>query len=142
MAYGDYGMANALAGGGMLAFLAAFLVIFLIVAVALYVYFALVLSTLAKKMGKKDLAWLAWVPIANLAMFPILAKKEWPWVFILLIPIVNIVFLIIWTWAIFEARKYPGWLSLLPILGFIPVIGWIVDIGSLVLWGLVAWRDQ
>ncbi|MFA5797002.1 MAG: hypothetical protein WC916_03135 [Candidatus Woesearchaeota archaeon] len=110
-------------------------------AIALYIYFAFVFSTLANKMKHKDIAWLAWVPIANLALIPILAKKKWPWVFIFLVPFANIVFFIIWTWKIYEFRKYPGWLALLPVLFFFPVLGFIAGIGELVMWGIVAWRD-
>ncbi|HIH32285.1 TPA: hypothetical protein HA235_06270 [Candidatus Woesearchaeota archaeon] len=136
----DYASLGSL--GALSAFFAAFLIAAIIIAIALYVYFALVLSTLAKKLKHGDIAWLAWIPIANLALFPILADKEWPWVFIFLVPIVNIVFMIIWTWAIFEKRKYPGWLSLVFIGGIIPFIGFIFSLASLVIWGVVAWRDN
>jgi hypothetical protein len=145
MAYGDLlgsGLGGAGLAGGMLALLAGMIVVAIIVAIALYIYYAFVLSTLAKKMGHKGIAWLAWVPIANLALFPILAGKKWPWVFILLIPIVNIVFLIMWSWAIFEKRKYPGWLSLIGIGGIIPFLGWLFGLAMLIIWGLVAWSDK
>jgi len=136
----DYASLGSL--GALSAFFAAFLIAAIIIAIALYVYFALVLSTLAKKLKHGDIAWLAWIPIANLALFPILADKEWPWVFIFLVPIVNIVFMIIWTWAIFEKRKYPGWLALIPLVSFIPIIGWLAGIANLVILGLVAWADR
>jgi hypothetical protein len=118
------------------------LVVWIIVAVAIYVYFALALMTVAKKLKHKDIAWLAWIPIANFFLFPILAKKHWAWGFILLVPLVNMVFSIIWTWNIYEQRKYPGWLSLIPVLSIIPVVGFVAGIGNLIVWGLVAWKDQ
>jgi len=63
-------------------------------------------------------------------------------VFIFLVPVVNLVFWILWSWKIYEQRNYPGWLSLAPILMLIPflsLVGWIVH---LVIWGLVAWNDR
>jgi hypothetical protein len=131
-----------MAGLGMYsALFGAFLVLGIIIAIVLYVYSALVWSTIAKKLGYAK-PWLAWVPIANLFLLPILAKKNWAWGFIFLVPIVNIVFFIIWTWNIFEQRKYPGWLSLVPILNIIPVVGWLASIAFLVILGMVAWADK
>ncbi len=129
-------------GGIIGAFIGAALVTMIFVGIALYIYFALVFSALAKKLKRSDIAWLAWVPLANLALIPILAKKHWAWVFMFLVPVANLVFFIIWSWHIYEFRKYPGWLSLMPVLFFIPVIGWLAFIGQLIMWGLVAWRDN
>ncbi len=130
-----------LTGGLIGAIIGAAVVTMIFGAIALYIYFAFVFSTLANKMKHKDIAWLAWVPIANLALIPILAKKKWPWVFIFLVPFANIVFFIIWTWNIYEFRKYPGWLALIPVLFFFPVLGFIAGIAELVMWGIVAWRN-
>jgi len=129
-------------GGLIGAFIGAAIVTMIFVAIAVYVYYAFVFSALARKMKHKNIAWLAWVPLANLALIPILAKKHWAWVFMFLVPIANVVFFIIWSWNIYEARKYPGWLSLMPVLFFVPVINWLACIGQLVMWGLVAWRDN
>jgi|SRR3989344_7787297 len=109
--------------------------------VGLYVYYGLAFSTIAKKLKYKQ-PWLAWIPIANFFLLPILAKKEWQWGFILLVPFVNMVFAIIWLWAIYERRKYPGWLSLIPIAIIIPMIGWLAGIAQLIIIGFVAWKDQ
>jgi hypothetical protein len=126
--------------GGLAGLFAGLFVVALIVSIALYVYIALAWQTIGRKLGYEN-SWIAWIPIVQLALIPILAEKEWPWVFILLVPIVNLVFIIIWTWKIFERRNYPGWLSLLPILSIIPLLNIIVSIGYLVLIGLVAWKD-
>lgn len=130
----DIGNAGAMFAG-------VFLLFGVLMSVGLYVYFSLVLWTLAKKFKYKN-RWLAWIPIAQFALFPIFAKKHWAWAFILLVPIVNFVFMIIWTWKIFERRKYPGALSLISIGQIIPVIGWFAGIAMLVIWGLVAWSDK
>lgn len=132
------GDAGTVMGGALVGLM---LVVSLIIGLAIYVYLALAWMAIAKKLGFKY-PWLAWIPIANLALIPILADKKWPWVFIFLIPIVNLVFWIIWTWKIFEKRKYPGWLSLLPIGEIIPFIGWLFSIAYLVIIGVVAWADR
>ena len=140
MAYGDIinnidpGMGWAVIGAG--AIIAA-----IVVMLVLYVYFALAWMTIAKKL-KYNKPWLALIPIANLFLLPILAKKDWIWGFIFLVPIVNMVFIIIWTWNIYEQRKYPGWLSLVPILSFVPLLGMLAGIAQLVVTGLVAWADR
>jgi hypothetical protein len=52
-----------------------------------YVYFALVWQTIARKLGyKKD--WLAWIPIINIFLFPILADKKWYKGFYILVPVI------------------------------------------------------
>ncbi len=111
------------------------------IGIALYVYYAWAWMTIAKKL-KYEKAWLAWIPIANLFLIPILAEKDWPWGFIFIVPIANIVFYIMWTWKIFEKRKYPGWLSLVILLSFIPMLSAIAGIANLVIVGLVAWKDM
>ena len=124
-----------------LALAGALLIVFLVVMLALYIYYALVWQTIARKLGYSK-PWVAWIPIVNIILFPILAKKHWAWVFILLVPFANIVFMFIWMWKIFERRNYPGWLSLLPLLSIIPILNILVGIGYLVLMGLVAWKDR
>lgn len=111
------------------------------VAIAGYVYGALVWMTIAKKLGY-DKPWLAWIPIANLFLLPILAKKHWAMGFLLFLPIVNIVLLVIWIWRIYEKRNYPGWLSLVPLLGLIPILSIVAQIANIVIWALVAWVDR
>ena len=66
MAYGPMGFA---------ALGAAMLVWALIIGIALYVYYAFALMTIARKL-KYDKGWLAWIPIVQLVLFPILAKKK------------------------------------------------------------------
>jgi len=137
----DFADLSGMMGPGFAAILAVGIVFIIIIAIALYIYNALVWSTIAKKLGYGK-PWLAWIPVANLFLLPILAKKHWAWGFIFLVPIVNVVFFIIWTWNIFEQRKYPGWLSLVPIAGVIPVVGGLASIAFLVILGMVAWKDM
>ena len=132
-----------IAGLGALGAIAGAMIgVMIVVFIGLYIYSAFAWMTIAKKLGEEDIAWLAWVPIANLALLPILAEKEWPWVFILLVPIANIVFMIMWIWKIYERRNYPGALALIPLGAWIPYVGLLAGIGNLVVLGLVAWSDR
>lgn len=99
------------------------------------------MSTIARKLHYKN-NWLAWIPIVQFVLLPILAKKHWAWVFIFLVPIAGLVFMIIWTWTIYERRKYPGYLALIPLAGVIPIIGILATIAHLVVMGFVAWYDR
>jgi len=131
-------VANDLLSLGMLA--GGFLAAFIVIAIGVYVYMAFAFMTIAKKLGYGK-PWLAWIPVANLFLIPILVKKHWAWGFIFLVPIVGAVFYFMWMWNIFEQRKYPGWLCLIALGSFIPVVGWLAAIANLVIIGLVAWKD-
>ncbi len=110
-----------------------------------YVYMALTLSTIAKKLNHTD-PWLAWIPIANLALILQLGNFHWAWVFLILIPILGWIPLgiinIIANWRIFEKRNYPGWLALVYLGAFIPFVGHAFSLANLIIWGLVAWKDR
>jgi len=127
--------------GSIIGLLAGLVVFIVLLSIALYVYYAFVWMTIARKL-KYKYPWLAWIPIANFFLVPILAKKDWTWGFIFLVPIANVVFFFIWTWNIFEQRKYPGWLALIPLAGFVPVVGGLAGLAYLVVLGLVAWKDK
>lgn len=123
-----------------LAFLIALGVFFIfLIALALYIYTSLAGMTIAKKLGYKK-AWLAWIPIANIAMVLQLGGFHWAWVFLILIPIVGwialFVLFIISMWKIFERRKYPGWFSLSIVLPGVGLILFLIAIG------FVAWKDR
>jgi len=141
--------------GGLLSLLATFLIIFIVFALISYVYFALALMVTAKRLGVKN-AWLAWIPVINIYLFPKMARKPvWPIVFIIVpyllnlfinidalpvliyllgaIAIVGIVFTISWLIKILKRRGKPWWwllLFLIPIFNFI----WVF-----VMWGILAW---
>ncbi|MCK9292496.1 MAG: hypothetical protein WCY27_01650 [archaeon] len=123
------------------AFIASMAIFFLLIGIAIYVYFALTLSTIAKKLGY-EYHWLAWIPVANLFLYPILAKKHWALGFLFLIPIANVVLYFVWKWQIYELRNYPGWLSLVLILSIVPLLNVLAFIAELVIVGLVAWKDR
>lgn len=126
--------------GGFIGALVAIGILFLIFFIAaVYAYQALAWMTIAKKLKYKR-AWLAWLPIANIAMMLQLGGFHWAWIFLILVPILGwiplIVLIIIATWRIFEKRKYPGWFSLSVV---IPKIGGILYLVAI---GFVAWQDR
>ena len=123
--------------------LAAFIILALIILVAVYIYFALAWYKIAKKRGHKN-PWLAWIPFANIAMWLQLGGFHWAWIFLLLIPVagwiaVGILF-IISNWRVFEKLKYPGWLSLSPLIGIIT--GGLGTIAYGIVIGFVAWKRK
>lgn len=117
----------------------------LIVTLIVYIYNALAWSTIAKKL-RHNKPWLAWIPIANIALILQLGGFHWAWAFLIIIPVVGWIAIailsIIATWRIFEKKKYPGWLSLIPLAGFIPIVGWIATIVFLIILGIVAWGKK
>ncbi len=131
--------------GGMMPFMGALLGVMIGVSIVLYIYMALALMTVAKKLDHQY-PWLAWIPVANLALILQLGNFHWAWVFLIIIPILGWIAVgilgIIATWRIFEKRNYPGWLALIPLVGFIPFIGYLATLANLVVWGFVAWKDR
>jgi hypothetical protein len=124
-------------GWGFLLAIGIFLMV--VVLAAFYVYFSLAWMTIARKLKYKK-AWLAWIPVANIAMMLQLGGFHWAWVFLILIPILGwiplCILVVISTWKIFEKRKYPGWFSLSVIL---PQVGFALYLVAI--W-FVAWRDR
>lgn len=138
-----------------------FYIIFIILIIAVYIYYSLSWSNIAKKLKYKK-HWLAWVPIAQLFLYPILARKKWYYGFILVVPvlfllivsifnyswiffflgIINIFFMTWWTWNIFERLKFPGYLSLIYVLLIIPFIDVIATIAYLIIIGFVAFSKN
>ena len=109
---------------------AVFLMIMFLILIALYVYFALALQTIAKKTNTEN-DWWAWVPILQAVLMLNVAKKPVWWIILLLIPVVGLVFGILTWMAIAEARNKPNWWGILLI---VPVVGLLVP-------GYLAWVD-
>ena len=93
-----------------------------IVTIAIYVYLAICLQTIARKTGTEH-GWLAWIPIANAYLMCKVAGKPGWWLLLFFIPIVNIVFMVIVWMGIAEARDKKGWLGILMI---VPIANLIV----------------
>lgn len=95
-----------------------------------YVWIALCLYIIAKKTNTEN-AWMAWVPVANVILACQIAGKPWWWIFLFLIPLVNLVLGIIVMWKICEVRGKPGWLAILMI---VPIANFIIP-------GILAFTD-
>lgn len=104
--------------------------VFFVFCLAMYVYVALALQTIATKTNTPN-GWLAWIPIANLILMLNIGKKPIWWIILMLIPFVNIVVAIIVWMAVAEARGKPSWWGILMI---VPVVNLIVP-------GYLAWAD-
>lgn len=116
--------------------LAGFFFAAVIIGLLVYVYFAFALMTLAKR-TKTELAWLAWIPIANIYLITQIAKKEWWWtlviVFANIVPfigsLISMAAMVYMYYFIAQRRKFPEWSC---ILAIIPLV-------NLVYLGFLAW---
>jgi hypothetical protein len=118
----DAAVPMAIAGG--------FLLFAFIVGLAAYIYVSLALMTIANKTGTPN-GWLAWIPIANIILMLMIAKKPIWWIVLFLIPLVNIVMAILVWMGIAEARSKPNWWGVLM----------IVPVANLIVPGYLAWAD-
>jgi len=126
----DDDMSGAAAGAAGVAAAGAFLLVFFLIFAAIYVYFALAFSTIAKKTNTPN-PWWAWVPVLNILLMLNIAKKPMWWIVLFFIPIVSIVIAIIVMMGVAEARGKPNWWGILMI---VPVVNIIVP-------GYLAWAD-
>ena len=112
------------------AFFGGFLMFFLLFAAAGYVYTSLALQTIANKTNTPN-GWLAWIPIANVILMLMIAKKPIWWILLCFIPLVNLVILVLVWMGVAEARNKPNWWG---IMILVPVVNLIVP-------GYLAWAD-
>jgi len=135
-------------GANTLGIMFLILFMYLIFVLGMYLYTSFAFMAIAKKTNTEP-AWLAWIPIANLALLAKIAKRHW-WPILLIIPgmifylggiillatglkIIGIIFLIIYAliilafgvfitlcyWDTFKALNKPGWWSLIAIISSI-----------------------
>ena len=98
----------------------------IIVLVLIYLFWALCLALIAKKIGR-DFGTsfiMAIIPIANLILVVQMGGKPWWWFLLFFIPIVNLVISIIVWMKIAEARGKPGWWGILLVL--VPIVNLIM----------------
>jgi hypothetical protein len=112
------------------AMLGGFMLFFVIFCLAMYVYFALAIQTIAQKTNTEN-AWLAWIPIVNIVLLLNIAKKPIWWIILFFIPIVGIVMAILVWMGVAEARGKPNWWGILM----------IVPVANLIVPGYLAWAD-
>jgi len=137
MAYEQF---NDIMFGGIVGGLIALgIAVMILIIAAIYIYHSLAWREIARRLKYKK-SWLAWIPVANIAMIFQLGGFHWAWVFLILIPILGwialLVLFIIATWRIYEKRKIPGWASLGII---IPQAGGILYLIAI---GFAAWKNK
>ncbi len=127
-----------LASGNGMEIIFGLIAVFIVLMIVLYVYSAIVLMTIAKKLNNPH-PWMAWIPFANAYLMTELANAPW-WTLLIaivagFIPFVGIVItmgiITWWWWNIAEARGKPAWFGLLTL---IPIV-------NLVIMGVIAWSD-
>lgn len=90
------------------------------VSLVMYVIIAFFLMKIAKKAGRTD-GWMAWIPILNIVLMIQIAGKAWWWIFLFLIPLVNIV-LAFYIWIeIAKKMGKPGWYGVLMIVPLVNI---------------------
>jgi hypothetical protein len=118
--------------GGLMAFIAGFLVVFLVLVIAWYIFSSLAFMAIAKK-AKLSTPGLAWIPGFGPGIIAYQASKMhwWPWLLLIpmLIPFIGFiasiafgVYSIIWMWKTFEAIGKPGWWAILLIVPIVNVV--------------------
>ena len=95
--------------------------IFFFLVIFFYVYTAVCLQKIAEKTDTEN-PWLAWIPIANLYLWYLIAKPAIWWFILLFIPYANIVAVAVIWMSIAEARKKPKWLGILMLLPIVNLI--------------------
>lgn len=135
-------LAESAVGGGLAAFAVVAIVFGLIFALAIYIYMSYVYMIIARK-AKYPSPAIAWIPIVgpSLISAKLAGMHWWPVLLLLATPIpflgqlaglVFMVFLIVWTWKMFEGFGRPGWWA----------IFWLINIVEMVFLGIVAWSDN
>jgi Family of unknown function (DUF5684) len=112
------------------AMMGGFFLIFFLLGIAIYVYMALALQTIAQKTNTEN-GWLAWIPIGNIFLMCNIARKPVWWIILCLIPLVQIVIFIILWMGIAEARNKPSWWGIML----------IIPIMNIIMPGYLAWAD-
>jgi len=108
---------------GMGAFFGAYMVFMLIFSLAIYVIMALSLYKIAMKTKTNvEHVWFAWVPILNVILMLNIAGFSGWYIILLLIPFVNIIFLIYVWMKISKACGKPDYLGILMLVPLANII--------------------
>jgi hypothetical protein len=86
--------------------------------IIVYAFFAYCLSRIAEKTNHGDRAWWAWLPVMQVLLILKVAAIEWWWIFLFLIPFVNIaVAIYVWVRVAKALAKHPVWGVLIVVPG-------------------------
>ena len=100
------------------AFWGTFLIEQIILGLGSYVYFSYTMQVIARKTNT-EYSWLAWIPLVNIYLLWRMADRPTWFLFLLLIPYVNLVVVVLMWMDVSDHRLGVGWLG---ILSVIPVI--------------------
>lgn len=114
--YSTSGDPNAFGALGAAFFFVYFLFIF-----GMFIYMAICLQKIAKKLGEEN-AWWAWIPVLNVLLIIKLAGKPLWWLLLLFVPLVNIIIAVL-VWIAIAERL--GKSAIWGILVFLPVLNLI-----------------
>lgn len=96
-----------------------FSLVTIVVALAVYAFFAVCLSRIGTKAGFGEIAWWSWVPVMQILLILKVAGVAWWWIFLLMIPLVNLVIgMIVWIKVAQKLGKSP-WVG---VLMFVPAV--------------------
>jgi hypothetical protein len=102
--------------------LAAFGMMFWLIIIAAYLYVAWTQYKIAQKCGEHESAWWSFIPILNTFLLCKTAGKDWWWVLLCLVPLVNIVaFAMLWIETAKNCGSSPFW-GFCVLLPFINII--------------------
>lgn len=107
-----------------------FIAIYGCVMLGVYIYYALALSTIAKKVGE-DNTWMAWIPVLNFFYMCKVAGLNMLLGLLMFVPLVNFIFSIYLFMKLAERRGFPQWVGILII---VPMVGIAVP-------GYIAWAN-
>ena len=94
----------------------------LVVCIAFYAVFSFSLQVIAKKTNTPKV-WFAWIPILNVVLMCMIARKPIWWLVLLFLPLINIIIIVILWMKIAEILGKPGWIGLLML---VPVVNLLV----------------
>ncbi len=117
--YDAVNTAGQVGAAAFMGIIAGFWILYMLVLLAVYAYTAVCLMFIAKKTNTPN-TWWAWVPILNLLLMFKIANKPWWWIFLVFIPLANIIVLVISWMEIAKKRNKPDWVGILTI---VPIIG-------------------
>ena len=131
-------LTSAILGGGLFALAGAALMFALIIFLAIYIYMAFALMTIANKTKIKN-SWLAFIPIANIYLMTQIAGLSGWWTLAILAGIIPVIgtlavltAIVYFWWLIAEKLKRPNWWGILM----------IVPIVNLIIVGILAWGKK
>lgn len=87
----------------------------------LYLYFAVCIHLIARK-TQTPYEWMAYIPVANLFLMFMIAKRPLWWIVLLFIPLVNLIFIVLTWMGMARQRGKAGWIGILILIPFVNLI--------------------